>query len=311
MGQHGLVTRTQALGLGFSAKAIRHQLRRNHWRPVSRGVYRLAGAPETARQRAMAGVLLAGEGAAVSHRSAAALHGLPGFDLEPITVSIPRGRRRRPSVVIEQSCDLPIRHVRVLDGIPCTSVARTLFDLCGDPKRVRPGRVARALDTALARRMVTLPALWRMLDDLAERGRAGTVWFRTLLIEREGHYVPPESELESRFAALVARFRLGRPDRQVDLGDADAWIGRVDFVWRDERVIVELDGAAFHDSLLDRRHDDERDQRLTESGWTVLRFVWREVVDAPAAVADSIRGALRPLEGRKRAPERAVSEPAA
>jgi very-short-patch-repair endonuclease len=144
----------------------------------------------------------------------------------------------------------------------------------------------------LARKLVTIPALWRVLDDLAEHGRRGTVWMRTLLMERGGRYVPPESELEARFIELVYRYRLGRPDRQVDLGDSDGWIGRADFVWKRERVVVEVDGAEFHEELIDRRADEERDARLTAAGWTVLRFGWSDVVDAPAAVADKIRGAL-------------------
>jgi very-short-patch-repair endonuclease len=301
--QHGLITCRQAIALGFSRKAIRHQLAQNQWRAVARGVYRLAGAPSTARQRAMAAVLASGDKAVLSHTSAASLHALPGFELEPIVVSIPRARRSRPGVRIEQSGALFPHHIRVIDGIPCTSVARTLFDLCGDRRRVRPGRAARALDTALARRSVTMPALWRVLGDLAEHGREGTVWLRTLLTERGSCYVPPESELESRFLDLVHRYRLGRPARQVDVGDADAWIGRVDFLWRDERLIVEVDGAEHHGAFLDRRSDAERDERLTASGWTVRRFGWRAVVDTPDAVASTIRGALWPPEGRKQSPK--------
>jgi very-short-patch-repair endonuclease len=104
--------------------------------------------------------------------------------------------------------------------------------------------------------------------------------------------VPPESELEARFLELVRRYRLGRPERQVDLGDPDGWIGRVDFFWRDERVIVEVDGAIFHNSFLDRRADEARDERLTAAGWTVLRFRWRDVVETPNEVAATIRGKL-------------------
>jgi hypothetical protein len=167
-------------------------------------------------------------------------------------------------------------------------VARTLFDLCGD-REVRPGRTARALDTALARRLVTMPALWRVLDELAERGRRGTVWMRTLLMERGHRYVPPESELEARFIALVHRYGLPVPERQVDLGDSDQWIGRVDFVWRAARLIVEVDGAEFHDGLLDRQHDAERDERLAATGWTVLRLRWADVVDSPDQVAATLR----------------------
>jgi hypothetical protein len=289
--QHGLVARHQAVELGFTTEAIRHRRRTGQWRDVLGGVYRLSGAIETPRFHAMAAVLGGGPGAVASHRSAAALHGVPGFTIAPVVISIPRSRRVLEGVRVEQSLALPVHHRRVVDGIPCTSVARTLFDLCGD---VHARRAERALDTALARRWVTRPALWRVLDDLAVQGRAGVVLLRELLTERGPRYVPPESELEARFLELAAVHHLPPPQRQADLGDHDAWIGRVDFVWRDSRLVVEVDGAAFHDGLVDRRRDEFRDQRLEADGWTVLRFRWDDFVNHAAVVADQIRQLLVP-----------------
>jgi very-short-patch-repair endonuclease len=265
-------------------------------------VFRIEGAIETPQLRVLAAVLSAGADAVLSHESLAALYGLPGFDLEPPVVSIPRTRRTIPGVRFEQSLALPPHHRRVVDGIPCTSVARLVFDLCG---HVRPGRAARALDTALARKLVTMPAAWRVLDDLAERGRDGTVWMRTLLMERGLRFVAPESELEARFVRLVRDASLPQPERQVDIGDADAWIGRVDFLFRDARLVVEVDGAEFHDSLLDRRRDADRDAKLLEAGWTVLRFGWSDVNDRPRRVATSIRGVLYTPGRAQHSPKRA------
>jgi predicted transcriptional regulator of viral defense system len=287
--QHGLISLSQAGELGGTESAIRHRRRQGRLVEVSQGVFRLPGAGENEATAAMAAVLSGGPDAVLSHGSAAAWLGLPGFTVEPLTVSVRRhGRRRRPDVRYEQSLVLPAHHRRVIDLIPTTSMARTLFDLCGD-REVRLGRAARALDTALARRMVTMPALWRVLDDLAERGRRGTVWMRTLLTERGGRYVPPESELEARFLALVTRFGLPPPERQVDLGDADQWIGRVDFVWRNARLIVEVDGAGFHDGLIDRRRDAQRDEQLAAAGWTVLRFRWADITETPQEVVEELR----------------------
>jgi len=284
--QHGLVTREQAIARGLTPEGIRHRVRKHRWHPVVRGVFRLSGAVDTPRQRAMVAVLASGRFAVLSHRSAAALHGLPGFSLDPPTVSVPRhGRRSLVGVRIEETLVPPDLHVTCVDGIPCTTVARTLFDLCGD---VHALRAERALDTALARKLVTLPGLWRMLVDLAEHGRAGTVRFRALLEERRGEYVAPESELEARFVELTRRHGLVEPERQVDLGDDDGWIGRVDFLFRRARIVVEVDGAEFHSGHVDQRHDAERDARLIAAGWHVLRFRWDDVVNRPAAVARSI-----------------------
>ncbi|HEY3724767.1 MAG TPA: DUF559 domain-containing protein [Acidimicrobiia bacterium] len=287
--QHGVVSYAQARAAGLSESAIRHRRRSGRWRDVRRGVYRISGALETPRLRAVAATLAAGPDAVLSHTSAAALLGLPGFGIDPATISIPRARRAIYGVRVEQTLALPAHHRREIDGIPCTSVARTVFDLCGD---VHARRAERALDNALARRHVTIPALWRVLDDLAVQGRAGTVLLRTLLTERGPRHVPPESELEARFLDLVARTGLEAPERQVDLGDVDEWIGRVDFVWREARLVVEVDGAAFHESLTDRRRDEVRDARLDATGWTVLRFRWADVVDHSDRVADQIRRRL-------------------
>jgi very-short-patch-repair endonuclease len=296
--QHGVLTHAQLKQLGWSEKAIEHRRNRGRFLHVARGVYRLAGVPSTSRQRALAAVFAAGADAALSHESAAALPSLPGFNLEPLVVTVERnGRRALAGVRLEQSLEIPLHHRTVFDGIPCTTVARTLFDLCG--KRKSWGRVARAMDTALARKMVTKADLWRVLIDLAEHGRDGTVMFRTLLEERGGDYVAPESELERRFVALARNAALPEPERQVDLGDEEGWIGRVDFLFRGARIVVEVDGAEFHDGLLDRQRDEERDTRLTAAGWYVLRLRWRDVVDRPTAVARAVRfrRELSPLQG--------------
>jgi very-short-patch-repair endonuclease len=287
LSQHGLISHDQALTIGLTESAIRHRRCKGRLVDVQKRVYRLPGAIDTPHARALAAVLAAGGGAVVSHTSAAGLFRLPGFCVEPIVVTIAR-RWRRPvrSVRVEQSLAVVLHHRRVVDGVPCTSLARTVFDLCGD---VHPRRAERALDTALARRAVTMSALWRVLDDLAEHGRAGTVLLRSLLMEQGRRYVPPASELEARFVELARAQGLPEPRRQVSLGDDDAWIGRVDFVFQEPRLVVEVDSSEFHDALLDRRSDAERDRRLTTAGWTVLRFRWRDVVDRPHAVAHSIR----------------------
>ena len=288
--QHSVVSHAQARALGLTKEARLHLHRSGRWQIVFRGVYRLAGSTRTPRQGAMAAVLAAGPGAVLSHTSAAGLLGLPGFGVEPLVVSMPRGRRSVPGVRLEQSLCLPAHHQRQVDGIPCTSIAWTLFDLCGD---VNAHRAERALDNALARKRVTIPALWRVLDDLAVQGRAGVVLLRQLLTERGGRYIPPESELEARFLDLVKEHGLPVPARQVDLGDTDQWLGRFDFVWRAERLVVEVDGAAFHDGLLDRRRDAQRTAELESLGWTVLRLRWHDVVLTPRAVIAEIRDSFR------------------
>jgi hypothetical protein len=297
--QHGLVTRLQLRGLGLSRGAIRHRVDSGLLQPVTDGVYRLPGALDTPRLRAAAAVLGGGPEAALSHNTGATWLHLPGYSIDPVTISIPRARRERSAVRVEQSLALPAHHIRVVDGIRCTSIARTIFDLCGD---VHPRKAERTMDFALSRQLVTRAALWRVLDDLAVQGRKGVVLCRALLMERGPRYVAPESELEARFIELVVRHGLPEPARQVDLGNADEWIGRVDFVWREPRLVVEVDGAAFHDGLVDKRADEERDARLTGDGWDVLRYRWADVVAGPEVVAAELRRYLTPFRSGIRLP---------
>jgi len=115
---------------------------------------------------------------------------------------------------------------------------------------------------------------------------------RGILAERGEDFVAPATELEQEFVALLARCDLPRPSRQVDLGSDLAWIGRVDFVFRDERVVVETDGKETHTSLLDRQADTARDAALVAAGWIVLRFSWFDIVHDGARTLATPRRAL-------------------
>jgi very-short-patch-repair endonuclease len=217
------------------------------------------------------------------------LFGLPGFrfELPEITLRTNPSRRRRGALIHETNA-LPESQQRVVDGMPVTSVARTLLDLTAV---VQPRRAERAVDHALARRMVTLPALHRVLHDCSARGRRKLATFRSLLDERTDGYIAPESELEARFIELARVHCLPEPERQVNLGDVDGWVGRVDFRFAGQ-VIVEVDGYEDHSQLLDRRADQARDHRLAAEGWHILRFGWADVTSDDAAVAAAVRAAI-------------------
>src|SRR3954447_4476637 len=101
--QHGLVSRAQLHQLGMTESAIRHRRHTGRLFGVEEGVYRLSGAFESPRRRAMAAVLGGGADALLSHTSAAALFGTPGFAIEPVTITVPRTRRRRSARRVEQS----------------------------------------------------------------------------------------------------------------------------------------------------------------------------------------------------------------
>lgn len=267
------------------------RLQQGRWSIAAPGVFALAGVPVTWRHRLLAHTLSCGTDSLASHLSAAALLGMPGFREGPIEITVPRGRRLDVCVDRYHQTNLIWNHhTKVVDGISVTSYARTLFDLCGV---VHPLRAERAVDTSLARRRVTGPALWTVLIDLAEHGRDGTVVFREILQARGPGYVPPASQLEAEFLALILAAGLSEPAREISLGDADGWIGSVEFVWRPERVLVEVDGDWFHTALLDRLADARRDTRFDRAGYTVVRISYDQLVNDPAEVVRRVRSALR------------------
>ena len=192
-----------------------------------------------------------------------------------------------PGVV--ESFHLPDRHVTTVDGIPTVTVARAIFDLAGT---LGARSLARAVDAALAARRVSVPELDEMVRDVSERGRSGAPRLRGLLEERGVGYIAPTTVLESRFLELVHDAGLVSPARQVSLGGPLGWIGTVDFAWPDRRIVVEVDGAAFHDSVTDREHDEHRDRALEAAGWIVLRFNWNDVMKRPTSVIRTVERAL-------------------
>jgi very-short-patch-repair endonuclease len=269
---------------------VNHRRESGRWKPAGNGVLKLLGTPDSYESRVLSAILGAPCDAYASHRCAARLHGLPGYPAQ-VELTVRRGSQlRRAAVVRHRSTALPDHHVGEIGGIPTTTLARTLFDLSAV---VRPLRVARSLDVALARRAVTVLDLSRVARDLGVRGRRKSTVIRRLLAERSADFVAPESVLEQAFVDLVASSDLAQPARQVDLGDRDGWIGRVDFVYRRERVVVEIDGKEHHTALTDRLADEDRDRRLRAAGWTVVRFGWFDVVHDASRSLAALRTALR------------------
>jgi len=252
--------------------------------------------------------LEAGPRSVVARGSAARLLGLPGYARATCELLVPRGHDHRARLgVVRETAWLPPGHVTVVDSLPCTRAARCLFDLAGDMPRhlrrnprgraVHARRVERALDSALARSLTTIDQLTDVLHTTARHGRPGSALLRALLAERTVGFVPVASELEARFVELCRSAGLPEPRRQVGLGGSEP-IGRVDFLFADHGLVVEVDGGAFHDDQLDHEHDRRRDNQLAALGLRVVRVRWRDVVDDPAAVVALLRAAL--AAGRRR-----------
>lgn len=285
--QHGVVALSQLLGFGLSAAAVRHRVAIGLLHRVHAGVYAVGYPRLTRKGRYMAAVLACGERSALSHRSAADHRELRRSSRAGIDVISPRRPgRRRAGIDAHTSSTLLARDIEVVDGIRCTSVARTLLDLAA----VLPRRaVERACDEAAFREVLDA----REIDDvLARAGRhKGAGVLRAILADHSPGTTRTRNDLEEAFLAICDRAGLPRPE-------VNAWIPleptgyEADFLWRSFGLIAETDGGSAHTTRHAFEHDRKRDQRLAVAGWRVVRFPWMQVFDDPRSVEATLRGLL-------------------
>ena len=211
----------------------------------------------------MAAVLACGDGAVLSHRSAAELWQLLAPGDGPIHVTLPTpsgGRRRRDSLRIHRS-SLPTSDTAVRSAIPVTTPARTIADL---KRTVPPAAVRKAIREAEFRGL-------DLGDIESDRTR---------------------SDLERAFLRLCRRYRLPEPEVNIPVAGFT-----VDFLWRQQRLAVETDGYAAHRGRQAFEDDRERELALAELGIRLRRFSDRQVEQRPAQVAAAVRAALRDYRG--------------
>jgi hypothetical protein len=168
-----------------------------------------------------------------------------GYRLAPVHVGRPRGLsgRRSSLAVLHEVKRLLPRHVTVLKDVPVVRPERMVLDLCAGE---HPRRAARALDDAWRRRLLSGRSLRALVSETSVQGRPGLSLLRALVDERGDDYVPPASNLEARFASIITQAGLPEMRRQVDSGDDERWVGRVDFRDVDRPLIVEIQSETFH-----------------------------------------------------------------
>jgi very-short-patch-repair endonuclease len=203
-------------------------------------------------------------------------------------VTRPTRSDARPGIVCHRS-RIPPDERSVIDGIPVTSIHRTLLDLAGVLNR---RRLERALNEAEVRRLTDRLSIPELLARHPRRRGAATL--RELLAAKR-HVDISRNDFEELFLALVERSGLPRPRMNASL-----WIrGRFfepDCLWREQRLMVELDGREVHATDQAFEDDRERDRILLAEGWRTARVTWRQLRDQPDEVVADLRQALkRPL----------------
>lgn len=228
----------------------------------------------------MAAVLACGPGAALSHLSAADLSGLLATDSR-IAVTVLRTRGGPPELEVHTSrCLLPEDIVQ-RSGIRVTSVPRTLLDIAAV---VSQRKLARAVDRAERMGLFDLTAMDHLL--LRARGHHGAAALRKAISDWRPRRT--RSELEDRFQELLEASALRSPFFNVLLeGEND--VHEVDAVWPACRLVIQLDGFAYHRTRRDRERDAATDADLELVGYRVMRLTWNEVTTHRARTTRRLR----------------------
>jgi very-short-patch-repair endonuclease len=285
-GQHGVVARRQLLALDVGNCAIGRRVAAGLLLPLHRGVYAVGHRRLTIEGRWLAAVLACGDRAVLSHRDAAALHGMrKPPESRKVSVSTPSAARSTPALWVYGRRTLTEEDVATASGIPVTSPARTLVDLA---PMLTAAQLAATLGEADRKGLLDVEAVHRALRRTTGRHGQGHRRLLTALAAHERHgAVLLLSELEERFLDLL--HHAGLPRAQFNATVAGL---RVDVLWQEQRLIVELDGWAHHKERAAAAWDREKTNRLQVSGYDVLRFMHGDLVHAPERVVQTIRAAL-------------------
>lgn len=291
--QHGAFTRAQALAAGWSAAAIDTRLRNGSWRLLGRGVYAVTAAlptPQRDRHRlAVAARLLAlAPDHVASHRSAALLHGWPVLGIpppQPLLSRSPRTTTDASSSRFVRVATLAELDIVELDGLQVTSPARTVVDVA----RHEQWRSAVVVGDAALRAGLDP----EQLAEVAGRCRkwpGGTAGLQVVHFADGRADGPLESIARVAFAALG----LPAPELQVEVRDLEGrLIGIVDFLWRAQRTVCEMDGLLKYDGdPFALRREKEREDDLRRSGLEVVRGLWSEAYPRPELLCRRVREAF-------------------
>jgi very-short-patch-repair endonuclease len=283
-GQHGVVARRRLLAAGLTRSMIEERIRNGHLVQLHRGVYVVGHAQLKRQGHWLAAVLAGGPGAVLSHRSAAALHGLAASGPARIEVSTSADRLVR-GLRVHRRRTLEADDITTVEGIPTTTVARTLVDLA----EVLPHqRLRKAIEEAERIRAFDRDALEAAIARTNGRRGPGHQAIRAALTDIQTHGITlTRSELEDRFLALLDAHGLPRPSTNTWIEDME-----VDAAWLDHGLVVELDGYANHHTRRAFQRDRTRTNDLVAAGYVVLRFTHADVARRSENTARRISRAL-------------------
>jgi hypothetical protein len=285
--QGGYVTRAQLIRLGMSPSAVDRRVAGGVLPVVSPGVYRII--PSSDHADLIRGAILSLPEAVASHESAAHLHGFPSPpNLEP-TVTVPsRTTHLFPGVTVRRCDDLDATDVTILEGIPVTTIPRTIFDLAGVLSIKRVDRIVESLVIAGNLRVKNLEQVARRLG---RRGKRGTVATRSIVEARGESTTVDATVLERKGGKVLADSGLATPSSEYPIPWAPRH--RFDDAYPDVRLAIEWDSRSWHLQSQAMEADRIRDRQAALRGWLVVRFTWSDVTERPDEVAVTVASLLQ------------------
>jgi len=263
--QLGLVTSSQMARLGWTHHAVLHLAAKDLLIPVRRQVWRTAGSAPSKEMMVLAAALAVGDGAVVSHASAAQLWGLTKVPAPPLIDILVDSwsQPRLTGVKGHRTRWLPDSHRKRIRAIPVTSAERTTVDCCG---MLLPDQLKATVNSGLRRKILTLPTLARTVDEVPRSGRRAIVPVLELLATLVPGYDPGDSDPEIDLVETLVAAGFPRPSQQIPV-EHEGRKMRIDVGWPELRVGYEYDSLEFHEH---RFHEDrDRLRRLKRAGWDV------------------------------------------
>ncbi len=287
--QDGVVAVSDLVQHELTRDQIRHRVDAGWLTKVAPRVFRVAGAPDTHRQRLRIGLLCLGPNSWVSYEAAAALHGLDRSDPDAVEFTIRRtSTTPRPDFTVHTTSRFGPTDPMTVAGFRTMSATRTVIDLAHS--RATRWRVEAAMDSAVRLGLSHPLAIADRLRTLRGSGRWGCRLVDRLLPDSGGH-----SPIERIFLDIVRSAALPRPATQVVHRDGSGrHVARVDFYFEDRGLVVEVTGRLGHVSDAERARDAQRRNELQDLGLTVIEYTSTQLCEHRGWVRNDIRRRLAP-----------------
>jgi hypothetical protein len=284
--QWGVVSLAQLGALGIGRSGVTRRVQGGRLRRVHRGVYAVGGAVLPREGRWLAAVMACGPRAVLSHVSAAVHWNLLQYEPPRPEVTAPASRKGVPGIRLHRSHSLDAQDTTNHQGIPITTVHRTLLDIAA---QVPSHHLERALAQAERLQLYDHRAITETIA--RGNGHRGTKTLTTA-IQDDPQFT--RGELEALMNKLAHDHGLPQPKSNYALDVSDHPGLEADFYFPEYRLVVETDGWETHKTRRAFEADRAKDAALTAAGYTVVRFTYRQLRDDPDTVADRLKAILRP-----------------